>query len=158
MPVFLSLGSNLKDRKKNCERALSLLKEGFGIQCIKISQWHDTKAKTLPGETHPNFLNGVAKIKTDFTPFELLYICKTIEHELGRRFSEKKWQPRTIDIDILFYKDHVVDTKHLQIPHPELHQRLFVLHPLHEVEPDWLHPVLQKTVAELLKDMLKTLQ
>ena len=91
MPAFLALGSNLKNKKDNCEKALSLLKEGFDIQCVKISRWHDTKAMTLQGETHPNFLNGVAKVNTDFTSFELLYICKTIEHELGRRFSAKKY-------------------------------------------------------------------
>lgn len=151
MAIFLSLGSNLEEKRGHCEKALSLLKECFDILFLNASQWHATKALTLAGETHPDFLNGVVKIETPFTPFELLYVCKTVEYAMGRRFSEKRWQPRPIDIDILFYKNHILDTEHLKIPHPELHRRPFVLHPFQEIEPAWRHPLLKQTIAELLR-------
>ncbi len=149
--VFIAFGSNLGKRQKNCKRAVQLLKDHPHIKLLKVSKWVETKALTLPGENHPDFLNGVVQIETDLSPSELFKTCKTIEYEMGRRASEKKWQPRIIDLDILFYEDQIVNTPDLTIPHPHLHERGFVLRPLNDIAPDWIHPLLKNTVAELLQ-------
>lgn len=149
--VFLSLGSNLGDKKKYLESAIEFLRQSSHIELCKVSSWYETKALTLAGEEekHPDFLNGVVAIKTNLKPFELLDFCKKMELECGRKQTDKRWQPRTLDIDILFYGDLILENEQLQIPHPSLHQRLFVLEPLKEIAPDFLHPILKKTMLEL---------
>lgn len=149
--AFIALGSNLGDRRKNCERAAALLRGHPHITVQTISSWYKTEALTLENETQPDYLNGVVKIETDLSPSELLKTCKEIEKKMGRESSKKRWQPRLIDLDILFYKNEIRNTPALTIPHPLLHERLFVLEPLNEIAANFVHPILKKTVAELLQ-------
>lgn len=151
----MGLGSNLGDKQKNIEKAITFFKEESAIQIKKISRWYITKAVSLPGETHPDFLNSVVELTTDLTPIALLKLAQAIETKMGREKSIKRWQARPIDLDILFYGNQILETPTLQIPHPLLHQRLFVLEPLHEIAPDFLHPIFKKTVAQLYRDVIK---
>lgn len=151
--VYLALGSNIGERQKNCEGAVVRLREHGQISVAKISKWYETKAECLPGETQADFINAVAALETGLSPQGLHAFCKEIEHEMGRRASPKKWQPRVIDLDILFFGDRILKTETLTIPHPLLHTRRFVLEPLSEIAPDLVHPVLGKTAEELLKGL-----
>jgi 2-amino-4-hydroxy-6-hydroxymethyldihydropteridine diphosphokinase len=146
--VFLLLGTNEGDRQKNLENARNALKTRVG-PIVRQSSVYRTAA--WGNTSQPDFYNQVIELKTGYHPFDLLEITLSIEHELGRvRFE--KWGPRTIDIDILFYADHVITTEHLQIPHPAITERRFTLIPLNEIAPDLIHPVLQKPVSLLLEE------
>ncbi|ADQ08104.1 2-amino-4-hydroxy-6-hydroxymethyldihydropteridine pyrophosphokinase [Caldicellulosiruptor hydrothermalis 108] len=142
--VFLGLGSNLGNRHENIKRAIEHLKDKIIIE--KISSIIETQPYGFVDQ--PKFLNCVLKGTTMLSPFELLEFVLGIENKMGR-IRLFKWGPRNIDIDILFYDDCVIDTENLKIPHPELHKRLFVLEPICEIEKDFVHPVLKKSVYEL---------
>lgn len=134
MQVFLSLGSNLGDRRLMIKKAISELNKIAG-HVIKRSSIHETKP--VGKIDQPMFLNCCVEIKTDLKPLGLLSVCQKIEKRLGRSQSEKgKMLPRTIDIDILFYGKEVVDTPKLKIPHPRIAEREFVLKPLTEIKHD----------------------
>ena len=142
--VYLGLGSNLGDKRANILRALELLGE--------ISRVHQVSSlfKTEP-VGNPNqdwFLNCAVEIETALDPRRLLAAALAIERKL-KRVRKIKDGPRTIDIDILFYGSSVVEESGLAIPHPRLHQRLFVLAPLQEICPGFAHPVLKQSVHEL---------
>lgn len=145
--VLLGIGSNLGDRGSNIERAISLLKEIPGIRLVSVSSLVETKPEGGPSQG--DFLNGALKIETALLPLELLSKLKGIERRLGRVKGEPNG-PRPIDLDILFYEDIViVEGKRLTIPHPKLQRRNFVLRPLLEIAPDFVHPRLQRTVQQL---------
>jgi len=148
--VYIGLGSNLGNREKNIEQALDLLNDHPDIDVIKTSSLHETMA--VAAYQQPNFLNGAAVIYTFLTPLELLDITEDIEKKLGRQ-SKGLGDPRIIDIDILFYNDDIVSTDRLNIPHSLAHERLFVLTPLNEVAPEYIHPIMNISISEL-KDQL----
>lgn len=148
--VFLSLGSNKGNRFQNLIFAI-----------LKISQLSSTKIKKMSSiyETEPygvqnqnKFLNIVISILTSLSPAELQRKLVSIERELGRK-TKGDLQPREIDIDILFYDDEIIQQTDLQIPHYDLHNRRFVLIPLLEIEPNFIHPVFKKTIKELLSQV-----
>lgn len=155
MIVLVGIGSNLGAKQKNCEQAIVQLKNHPQISVLKTSHWYETKAVCLPSETHPDFINGVCALETSLDPEHLFKTLKTIEKTMGRGPTLKKWQSRLIDLDLLFYGGQIIEAPHLKIPHPLAHERLFVLEPLHEIAPDFVHPILKKTVAELYQDVLK---
>jgi len=147
--VFLSLGSNLNDRLlflENAKKNLCKLK----IEIEKESSIYETE----PLEFHeqPFFLNQVLKIKTSLEPLKLLFFIKNIEQKMGR-IQRQKNGPREIDIDILFYNVMIINLPELIIPHPAICKRRFVLVPMVEIEPDFVHPVAGKTVKELLLEL-----
>lgn len=151
--VFLGIGSNLGDRQANVDRAISLLKENADITVLEVSSLIES---TPEGKAEQgNYLNGVLKIETDLLPLELLSQLKMVERRLGRVRPETG-APRTMDLDILFYDDVVImEGKSLSIPHSKLADRLFVLEPLSQIAPDFVHPKLQKSVRELFETLQK---
>lgn len=150
--VYLCLGSNIGDRVKLLEQALSLLSLIENVKVIRTSALYETEP--WGGIEQNWFLNMVVEIKTSLLPQELLQKCSNIENILGRnRDVEVHWGERPIDIDIIFFGKEVVNESNLIIPHKHLHQRAFVLVPLLELIPDFVHPVLQKSVMDLYEDL-----
>lgn len=149
--VILSLGSNLGDRSKHLKMAIAFLEKELGIVKSKSSIF-ETEAW---GNLNLNsFLNQVVEIETSFSPNEVLIITQQIELNLGRQKKTTNnyvYCNREIDIDILFYEDLILESDSLVIPHPQLQNRLFVLKPLMEIEPNRLHPVLQVTIQKLFE-------
>lgn len=150
--AFIAIGSNLGDRQANIDKALGFLKEHEDIQMVAVSNFIETDPEG--GLAQPKFLNGAIQIKTDLLPLDLLSQLKMIERRLGRVKGEPN-APRPLDLDILFYDDVViVEGKTLTLPHPRIASRLFVLKPLLEIAPDFVHPRLKKTVRELHDELL----
>ncbi|OGO41496.1 MAG: 2-amino-4-hydroxy-6-hydroxymethyldihydropteridine diphosphokinase [Chloroflexi bacterium RBG_16_57_9] len=143
--VYLGLGSNLGDRAGHLKKALQCLERQ--VHLTAVSSIYETEPWGLKDQ--PYFLNLVAVGDTDLSPVDLLAFVKSIEQEMGRR-PTIRYGPRLIDIDILFYDDQVIHLPGLQIPHPRLPERAFVLEPLAEVSPDLVHPVLGLSITELL--------
>ncbi len=143
--AYLSLGSNLGDREALLRRALSRL--AAVAQVIAVSSFYETEPVEF--NEQPRFVNCAVLIATSKTPQELMASLLDIERQLGRQRAEKKG-PRLIDIDILLFDDNVISLNELTIPHPAMQQRRFVLEPLVEIAADAVHPVLKKTIRELL--------
>jgi 2-amino-4-hydroxy-6-hydroxymethyldihydropteridine diphosphokinase len=151
--VFLGIGSNAGDRQANIQRATELLKEDKDFTVRAVSECIETEA--IGGPPQGRFLNGVIEVETDLLPLQVLSRVKAIERWLGR-VKDKPNAPRPMDLDILFYDDVViVDGKTLTVPHPRLADRYFVLKPLSEIAPDWVHPRLGKTVRELYEGLTR---
>lgn len=147
MRYFLSLGSNLGDRKKNLERAAELLSKA-GIRIISASSVYETEPLGIVAELW--FFNQVLEVETSFLPGELLSQVKSVEEQMGR-VQRGCLSSRSIDIDILLAGEKTMNTKSLRIPHPRMTERNFVLYPLSEVAPDFKHPVLNEKMKDLLK-------
>ena len=144
--AYLSLGSNLGDREANLRQAITRLSELGTVGAV--SAFYETEPVEVAGE-QPWFLNCAVAVETDLSPLEFLKPLLAIEQSMGRRRTEPKG-PRTIDMDIIFFGEEVLDTKELSVPHPAMQQRRFVLEPLAEIAPQARHPVLKRTVRELL--------
>ena len=142
--VFLGIGSNLGDREENLAQARGSIEAFARIEAV--SPVYETDAWGF--EDQPAFLNQVIHIKTSLSSQALLKRIKRIEKDLGRKKSFR-WGPRLIDIDILFFSNHVIESASLTIPHKELHKRTFVLVPLADIAPDFVHPVFNQTVSAL---------
>jgi 2-amino-4-hydroxy-6-hydroxymethyldihydropteridine diphosphokinase len=146
--AYLSLGSNLGDRKQSLARAVERL-DAAGVRVVRRSSLYETEPVGM--QTGEWFLNCVVEVETELMPLLLLRTVKRIERELGRRApAGPAPEPRPIDIDILLYGDHVVRMPELDLPHPRLAERRFVLEPLRELAPDWRHPQTGETAAEML--------
>ena len=147
--IFLGLGTNLGDREKNLKDALEKINEIAGV-VTSSSSVYETEPWGFTAEN--KFLNMVVEVKTMLRPSGLLGRILMIESQMGRTREGKEYKSRIIDIDILFYNNRILTKKVLKIPHPGLPDRRFVLEPLCEIAPDFLHPVLNKSIKDLLKD------
>jgi 2-amino-4-hydroxy-6-hydroxymethyldihydropteridine diphosphokinase len=147
MPViaYIGIGSNMGDKTANCQSAVEGLAEAGRI--ISVSSFYYTEP--VGYKEQEDFINAVASLETNRSPSDLLAICNAIEDRLGRRRTVR-WGPRTVDLDILLYGDLVMSRPELVIPHPLMAMRRFVLAPLVEIAPEVMHPVLNKTMFELL--------
>ncbi|MFG0274597.1 MAG: 2-amino-4-hydroxy-6-hydroxymethyldihydropteridine diphosphokinase, partial [Phycisphaerales bacterium] len=149
----IALGANLGDRDATIHRALDAIGRTPGVRVLRVSALHQTDAVTLPGApAQPAYRNGAAVIETTLDAGDLLESLLSIERALGRdRTGADRWSARTIDLDLLFYADRIIDEPGLRVPHPRLHERRFVLAPLAEVAPDWRHPERNQTVRAMLQ-------
>ena len=152
--VYLLLGSNLGDRLFLLKQAAGYIETQAGT-IVQYSSIYETKSWGKTDE--PDYLNQVLLINTMLQPYELLAKLLEIELLLGRK-REEKWGSRTMDIDILFYDEMIINELGLTIPHPQLHNRRFTLEPLVELAPDFIHPVLQKALKKLKDDLQDELQ
>ena len=145
--VYIGVGSNLGKKKENYLEALTRIAKIPRTRIIKESSLYESEHL---GDSREWYVNGAIEIETDLGPEELLKRCKNIERAMGRKKARKKWGARIIDLDILLYHDLKLEKRSLKIPHPEMHQRKFVLIPLSEIAPQVVHPILDKTISELL--------
>lgn len=150
MITYISLGSNMGDRARNINEAVAMLDYSENVSVSNLSSLYETEPVGYTDQGP--FLNAAAEVKTTLTPRELLAKCMRIEENLGR-VRTVKWGPRTIDLDILLYADWVIDEPDLKVPHPLMHEREFVLMPLAEIAPGVVHPILDKTIKELLDSL-----
>ncbi|MGB1241683.1 MAG: 2-amino-4-hydroxy-6-hydroxymethyldihydropteridine diphosphokinase [Chitinophagales bacterium] len=146
--VYLLIGGNLEARFLNLKKARILIGQKIG-EVLQVSSIYETSAWGV--EDQPDFLNQVVMVLTTLEPLDLLATIHLIEEELERKRIQK-WGARTMDIDILFYENQIIETPNLTIPHARLHLRRFTLVPLCELFPDFVHPVLQKNLLNLLLD------
>jgi 2-amino-4-hydroxy-6-hydroxymethyldihydropteridine diphosphokinase len=145
--AYIALGANLGDRDANLRAALSALESPPWINLFRVSRFLENPAVGGPLGSPP-FLNAAVELRTILSPIELLHRLLEIERVLGRSRREK-WEPRIIDLDLLLYADQIIATEELTVPHPLMHQRIFVLQPLMEIAPDLVHPLLGKEIHEL---------
>lgn len=148
--VILGFGSNMGDPLDCCFQALGHLCRHPDIQMRKVSSFYSTEPVGYREQSW--FINGVLLAVTSLTVTDLLGLIRDIEHKMGRVRLER-WGPRIIDLDILFFGDHIVQTPDLTVPHPRLHERRFVLEPLVEIHPRKRHPLLGRTAEELLREL-----
>jgi len=151
--VYLGLGSNLGDRRKNLSQALDFISQR--VKITRRSSIYDTTPQENPDQ--PRFLNMVVQVETSLQPDQLLALFKGIEAKMGR-VSSKPNSPRPIDIDVLLYGDRVWQSPALVIPHPKIAQRAFVLVPLNEIAPSLVHPITRKKIRDMLKEVNRGVQ
>ncbi len=149
--AFIGLGSNLGERAGFLKSALDRIGRFPKTKIIRCSSWHETDP--VGGPPQEKFLNGVARIETQLKPADLLDRLQLVEEELGRPREHDRNGPRVIDLDLLDYDNLGVKTRRLELPHPRMQERLFVLLPLAEIEPEWKHPILEKTAKDLLSEL-----
>jgi len=149
--VYLGIGSNLGDRRLNIKKAVSLLKACPDITDLVVSSLHETDP--VGPIKQKKFLNAVLKIRTCLNPEDLLKYLQSVEKKTGRKKSVKKWGPRIIDLDILFFGNLVLRKNNLNVPHPLMHMREFVLKPMAEISAYKVHPVYRKTIKTLLNNL-----
>ncbi len=145
----IALGSNLGKSLTTLENAIESIAKTPGITLISHSSWYRTKPI---GPPQPDYINGCALVKVELSPHQLLATLLEIEQKFGR-VRKEHWGARTLDLDIILYGNLVIDTPDLQIPHPRMRERAFVLVPLAEIEPNWIEPLSRKTITELLKEV-----
>ena len=146
--VILLLGGNMGDRKALIGRARLLIEDRAG-KIVRSSAIYESAPWGFAAKQ--SFYNQVVVIISDLAPHHILEIILQIEKELGRERTGKNYSSRTMDIDILFYEQEIIDTPDLIIPHPQLHKRRFTLVPLNEILPDWNHPGLNQSIRSLLE-------
>ena len=146
--AYISTGSNMGDKLENCRNGLAALAQKDGIRIESVSAFYLTEPMEYADQ--PWFVNAAVRIRTALDPLNLLAALKTLEQRSGRVDSGIRFGPRTLDFDIIFYNDKILETSTLIVPHPRMHEREFVLRPICDLAPDLMHPVLKKTACQLL--------
>jgi len=136
--AFVGIGSNVGDRADFCRRAVQAVEAASGITLVRSSSLYETSP--VGGPPQRSYVNLVVKVETDLAPSELLGACQEIERKIGREPSDIRWGPRVVDLDILIFGDEKIVEPHLEIPHPHIRQRRFVLVPLLEIDPSVQDP------------------
>ncbi|MBI4778335.1 2-amino-4-hydroxy-6-hydroxymethyldihydropteridine diphosphokinase [Candidatus Desantisbacteria bacterium] len=151
--AYISFGSNIDDRVEYIETALSIIRANPCVRLpIQVSSYYETEP--IGYTDQPEFINGVAKIDTTFSCEDLLAFLQRVECMLGRERTIH-WGPRCIDLDILLYDDACISQQDMLVPHPEMHRRAFVLVPLNEIAPEIKHPIIGKTIRELVEELFE---
>jgi 2-amino-4-hydroxy-6-hydroxymethyldihydropteridine diphosphokinase len=145
--AYVGVGSNLGDSKNNCRQAIELLNDDYTQVTARSSLY---RTEPVGYTDQPRFINAVVKLRTRLSPVRLLARLEAIEHRLGKDIKQR-WGPRTIDLDLLLYDNLVMNEGGLQLPHPRMHSRSFVMIPLVELAPRLMHPLLDRSMQELLE-------
>ncbi len=148
--AYVALGSNMGDTKAHLDGAIKALEQDERVHVLKVADYLVTKP--YGGVEQNDFLNSAVEIETLYEPYELLDVLHKIEQEHNRE-RLIHWGPRTLDLDILFYEDLMMDTAELTIPHKDLHNREFVLKPMAQIAPYFKHPIMGETMEKLLKNL-----
>jgi 2-amino-4-hydroxy-6-hydroxymethyldihydropteridine diphosphokinase len=148
--AYIAVGANLEDRVAACRQGARLLVENGDIRISAHSHYYETAP--MGHEDQPRFVNAVFCIETALGPVSLLARLKTAESTAGRTESKVRFGPRVLDLDLIFYDDAVIITPMLEVPHPRMHERAFVLRPLCDIAAGVIHPVFGKSVRDLLRD------
>lgn len=151
--VYLSIGSNVGNKPDNLKRAISILDQESDIEVVETSSFYQTEPQNYTDQDW--FVNAALKIKTGLHPEDLMAVLKNIENNLDKDGKPFRFGPRIIDLDIIYYDDLIFKTRHLEIPHPRMHERCFVLIPICDIGARTLHPILNVRSDELLKKIEK---
>ena len=146
--AYLILGGNMGDRQENLNQALKLLTR-YGVVLCRASSVYETEPWGMQDSQF--FLNMAINVQFEGSPHQLLELCLTVEQQMGRVRNKNKYSSRIIDIDILFFNNEIISTSNLEVPHPRIRQRKFVLVPMVEINPDHVHPVYHQSVVKLLE-------
>ena len=150
--AFIGVGSNEGERLEVISKAMRALSAAEGLRLVQMATIIETEP--VGGPPQDPYLNTVVELETTLEPAALLRLLQDIERRLGRKPSPQRWAPRPIDLDILLYDDRVVHEINLTIPHPRMHERQFVLEPLTQLAPDFIHPLLRQPISVLLELLL----
>jgi len=148
--VIIALGSNIGNREEHLQFGIDELNKAENCEVLRVSSFINTAP--YGGVEQDDFLNGCLELETLLEPLELLELTKNIEKMSGR-IENERWGPRTLDLDIIFFDDRIMSNDRLRIPHVDAHRRDFVLAPMNEIVPNYFHPILMKTVRELLEEL-----
>ena len=149
--VFIGIGSNLGDSRKNCAEAIKTIEAHPDCEVLKISPFYSTEPVGVENQNW--YTNAVIAVNTGLSAEDLIKLLLGIEEGMGRIRTGKRWESRTIDLDILLFGDEIINRENLKVPHPLMHKRRFVMVPLTDIAPENIHPVLGKSMARILSEM-----
>jgi len=161
MKCAIAIGSNLDSdfgsSQQIVKAAIKALDRFGQIQILRVSNWYQTKAVTLSELSQPDYINGCATLQTTLSPIALLTRLLDVEVQFGR-IRRAKWDARTLDLDLLLYENYILNTPDLIIPHPRMVDRTFVMLPLAEIAPDWIHPVTGDRIDRMAQNLMNIRQ
>ncbi len=149
--AVIAVGSNIGEKVENCRKGIAALKASGMLELVRQSGFYLTEPVGYADQAW--FVNSVLIAHTRLAPFEMLQFLKKMERQFGRIDGGIRNGPRVLDFDIIFYNDWVIEARELIVPHPRMQERGFVLRPLCDIAPDWVHPIFQKSVRRLLEDI-----